>query len=137
MLLDPVIRQTVEQFVEAVARPGVFAAEIQIARHCVVVTKSVHQMARFVPQANRLSRRIFNPPDAVILLATLAAKDQRQQHPRPIARHELLTMEREVAFVLVFQGRVNGITTRDKLVQPKGERRAVRERLVLAAITGL
>ncbi len=57
---------------------------------------------------------------AVILLAALAAKDQRQEDPLAISRHNLLALQRQVA--RWFERGVDGIALADKLVQAEGKR---------------
>src|SRR5205814_2267480 len=75
--------------------------------------------------------------DAVILVAALPAENQRQKYPLPVARHELLPLECQVAVGLALQGGINRIAARDKLVEPEGERRTVGAGVALAAVTAL
>jgi hypothetical protein len=59
----------------------------------------------------------------VVLLAALSAEDQREEHARPIARNELLRLDRHVPRVLGLEGGVDRVTAPEELVHAEREDR--------------
>src|SRR6202011_6042703 len=111
VFFEPLVRQPFLECV-LVKGPGILLAIVQESRSPVAI-ELVVQFARDelpILQAH-----------AVILLAALAAKDQRQKDALAISRHKLLALQRQMA--LWFERGVDGIALADKLVQAEGERR--------------
>jgi len=81
--------------------------------------------------------RLFVATDAyaVVLLAAFATENERQEDTTAVARHKLLSVDRQVALRLRVQGSIDGVTAADKLMQAEGEHRQVCFRVRFAMIT--
>ena len=90
MLLDPVIGESVDERFEITARPRVLPAEVQVARTGSLVAATVGEVAGDV--IHLAGGRLDDLAYTVVLLAALAAENQRQQHSLPVPRDELLPL---------------------------------------------
>src|SRR5687767_3936318 len=74
------------------------------------------------------------PSHRVILVTTFATKGKRQQNTTSVSRHVLLAIDRQIAVVLCFQTRIDGIPAGDELVEPERECWKPRFRIAFALI---
>src|SRR5438876_862874 len=112
LLFEPLIWQPFPDRV-FIVRPGIFLVEIKETCSPLVIV--------LVIQFARDEFPIFQA-HAIILLTALATKYQRQEHALAITWYILLSLQRQVAFLL-YRG-INRITFADELVQTEGERRS-------------
>src|SRR5439155_11008395 len=66
-----------------------------------------------------------SPPNRQILLAALTAEGERQQDLAARTGLNALVVTRQVTCLLVLERDIDGVTLRQELVQPKGEKRTV------------
>src|SRR5437588_3356390 len=111
VFFEPLVRQPFLELV-LVKGPGILLAIVQESRLPIAIELIVQFARDELPilQAH-----------AVILLAALPAKDQRQKDALAISRHKLLTLQRQVS--LWFERSIDGIAFADKLVQAERKRR--------------
>jgi hypothetical protein len=113
VLFDPVLGHAVVERGVVPFRPGVIAAEVEVARLAV----GGGAVGQVTGQVRRLAgRNVLAQPHRVVLLAALAAEHQGQQHLVPVVRHEPLTVDGQVAVGLGLQGGVDRVAAADELV---------------------
>src|SRR5438034_11217322 len=111
MFFQPLVRQPLFDRV-LIVRPGVLLAVIEETRSPLIIILIIQFARDIFP--------IFQA-HAIILLAALAAKYQRQEHAFAITWYVLLSLQRQETFFL-YRG-IDHITFADELVQTESERR--------------